>query len=136
VTNADKTALGLNLPNNSPSPIGAPTTFPLLSIVSAGPGTHELRYADNTTPAIRKKPAGAIGLQLFCGVATSAIVDPADCSLKDVLTTQPYLSTFDVADRGKIATYFARWVTRGRQAGGSAQLVGPWSSAVSMTIAF
>ena len=136
VSSSDKTALGLNLPNNTPTPIGVPTTFPLLNLVSAGPGTHEVRYADSTTPASRKKPFGSVGMQLFRGVATTPIVDPADCSYLDTLTVQPYQSVFDPADRGKIATYFARWVTRGRSAGGASSLVGPWSAAVSMTVAF
>jgi hypothetical protein len=136
VSNSDKTALGLNLPNNSPSPIGAPTTFPLLALVSAGPGTHEVRYADSTTPAARKKPTGVIGLQLFRGVGVAPIADPAGCAYLDTLTVQPYQSVFDPGDVGKVATYFGRWVTRGRQAGGAASLVGPWSSAVTMTVAF
>ncbi len=136
VSNSDKTALGLNLPNNAPSPIGTPTTFPLLSIVSAGPGTHELRFADNTTPSIRKKPFGAVGMQLFRGVATDPIDDVSATQYLATLTTQPYLSSFLIGDNGKVATYFARWVTRGRQAGGAAQLEGPWSAPVSMTVAF
>ena len=136
VSNADKTALGLNLPNNSPSPIGAPTTFPLLNLVSAGPGSHTVRFADSTTPSLRKKPVGTVGMQLFRGVGTNPIVDVTLTSFLDQLTTQPYMSVFDVADRGKIATYFARWINRGRQAGGAAALVGPWSSPVSLTVAF
>lgn len=136
VASSDKIALGLNLPNNSPTPIGAPTTFPLLSIVSAGPGTQEIRYADSTTPSLRKKPAGTIGLQLFRGVAVDPIVDVKLCSFLDTLTVQPYQSVFLVGDDGKTATYFGRWVNRGRQAGGSASLVGPWSAGVSQTVAF
>lgn len=136
VSNSDKTALGLNLPNNAPSPIGQPITFPLLNIVSAGPGTHELRFADNTTPSIRKKPFGAVGMQLFRGVAADPIDDVSACQYLATLTTQPYLSSFLIGDNGKVATYFARWVTRGRQAGGAAQLEGPWSAPVSMTVAF
>lgn len=130
VTNADKTALGLNLPNNTPTPIATPTTFPLLAIAGAGPGQHEIRYADNTTPASRKKPAGAIQMELYRGVAVAAITDPTLTSLLGLVTKQPYQSIFsNPADAGKIATYFARWVTRTGK-------VGPWSAAVSMTVAF
>ena len=136
VSNADKTALGLNLPNNTPSPIPTPVTFPLVNVVSAGPGSHEIRFADSTTPAARKKAAGAIGMQLFRGIGTAPIVDPALCSLLDVLTAQPYLSVFEPGDAGKVATYFARWQTRGKQAGGASALVGPWSAGVSFGIAF
>lgn len=135
VTNADKLALGLNLPNNTPAPIGVPTTWPLLSIVMAGPLLHELRYADSTTPSSRKKPAGAIGMQLFVAIGVTAATDPVDARFLAQVTANPYIANFDAGDAGKIATYFARWITRGKAAGGSSGLLGPWSAPVSMTIA-
>lgn len=136
VTNADKIALGLNLPNNTPSPIPVPLTFPLLSVVSAGPGTHTIRFADSATPASRAKPFGAVGMQLYRGVGVAAITDVNLTDFLAQLTTQPFLSEFLIGDTGKVATYFARWITRGRPVGGAAAQVGPWSAPVSMTIAF
>ncbi len=128
VLNSDKIALGLNLPNNSPSPIPPPATFPLLAIQSAGPLLHVIRYADNTTPDLRKKPAGAIQMELWRGVGTAVIADPALCSLLALVTKQPYQSVFNPADAGKMATYFARWSLR---TGG----YGPWSASINMTVA-
>lgn len=128
VTNADKLALGLNLPNNSPTPIPAPATFPILSIVASGPLIQVIRFADSATPSLRKKPTGVIQMQLFRGVGTTPIVDPAACDLVSSPTKQPVQTVFsNPADAGKIATYFARWVTR-------RGLVGPWSTAVSQVI--
>ena len=130
VLNSDKLALGLNLPNNSPSPIPPPVTWPIVSIPTGGPGLHEIRYADSSTPSTRGKPANAVQMQLFRGVAAAAIPDPADCQFLAGVTRQPYQSIFsDPADAGKVATYFARWLTRNGE-------VGPWSAGVSMTIAF
>lgn len=130
VSNPDKLALGLNLPNNSPSPIPPPPTFPILGIASAGPGQHEIRYADSASPSARKKAANALQMQLVRGVAVAAIADPALCSFLANVTKQPYQSVFtDPADAGKVATYFARWSTRNGE-------LGPWSAGVSMTVAF
>lgn len=129
VTNMDKLDLGLNLPNNSPAPIPAPLTWPLLDLPTAGPGLHELRYADSATPASRAKPANATAMLLFRGIGTAVITDPEACTFLAAVTKQPYQSTFDPADAGKIATYFARWQVRN---GG----LGPWSAGQSMTIAF
>ena len=130
VTNADKLALGLNLPNNSPSPIPPPLTWPILSLPTSGPGLHEVRFADSATPSSRAKPANAIAMQLFRGIGNAIIVNPAECEYLANVTRQPYQSTFsDPADAGKVATYFARWAVRN---GG----FGPWSAGVSMTIAF
>lgn len=134
VTNGDKIALGLNLPNNTPSPIPTPLTFPLLAIVAAGPLQHVIRYNDSATPSLRKKPFGAIGMQLFMGASEAPIVVPESTGFLAQVTVNPYLSIFDADNRGKVATYFARWITRGRNAGGASGLVGPWSAAVSLLV--
>ncbi len=128
VLNSDKLALGLNLPNNTPSPIPAPSTFPVLGVVAVGPGVIQLRYADNTTPASRKKPQGALQMELWRGIGTAEIVDPLLCTLNALVTKQPFVSSFsDPTTRGKIATFFARWNTR-------TGLVGPWSAGITQVI--
>jgi hypothetical protein len=128
VSNADKLDLGLNLPNNSPSPIPAPSTFPILSIVAAAPGLMQLRYADNTTPALRKKPAGALHMELWRGIDATLVLPVASCSLVALVQKQPYVSSFTLpTDGGKRATFFARWTSR-------RGLVGPWSAAISQII--
>jgi hypothetical protein len=130
VTNADKLDLGLNLPNGSPAPIPPPATWPLLALPTAGPGLHEVRYADSSSPASRAKPPLVVQLQLFRGVAVAAIVDPLLCDFLAAVTKNPYQSIFtDLADAGKVATYFGRWLTRSGE-------LGPWSAGVSMNIAF
>lgn len=136
VSNSDKIALGLNLPNNTPSPIPVPLTFPLLNIVSAGPGTHLVRFADSATPAVRAKPFGAVGMQLYRGVGVAPIVDVSLTAWYAQLTAQPFQASFLVGDAGKVATYFARWITRGKPIGDAAAQVGPWSAPVSMGVAF
>lgn len=127
VSNSDKLALGLNLPNNAPSPVPAPLTFPLLSINAAGPLTHQLRFADSSTPASRKKPAGALTMQLV-GVALTTEPPPADAMPTLMMVTkQPVAIVWGSGDGGKTATYYARWVTR-------TGLVGPWSAVLGFTI--
>lgn len=127
VSNMNKVALGLNLPNNAPSPVPAPSTFPLLTLASAGPLLHVLRFADNTTPASRKKPAGALQMELWRGTGTAPLTSPSQCALFANVTKQPFQADFESGDGGKMATYFARWVTR-------TGLTGPWSAAVSLTV--
>lgn len=134
VTNPNKIALRLNLPNNTPSPIPAPTTVPILMFLGATPGQHTLRYADQLTPALRRKPPGVIGMQLFLGVDTTPILDPALCALYAVTTSQPVGITFSPADAGKVATYFGRWQNRGKSPGSAVALVGPFSAGINATI--
>ena len=73
ISNADKTALGLNVPDGTPTPVPAPSTSPILAVIGATPGEHTIRFADSATPDKRGKPFGAIGLQLFVAVGPAAI---------------------------------------------------------------
>lgn len=129
VDNNDKIALGIHVNDPTPSPIPAPETAPLLNIVSAFSGVHQIRFADENTPASRRKPAGAIQIELYVHVGPSATANPADADFVGAFTKNPILHEFDATDASKIASYFARWRTlRG--------LVGPWSLPVAMGIAF
>lgn len=127
VTNGDKLALGLNLPNNSPSPIPAPTSFPLLTFLSAGPLTHQFSYKDSDTPVGKAKAPGAVQMYLYAQAATTVGTDPDTFLLKQPVTKSPFLVEWGPGDAGKIATYAARWVTR-------RGLMGPWSSLSNFTI--
>lgn len=128
VSNDDKVALGLNLPNPHKSPIPAPVTFPLLTVIGATPGQQTLRYADSTTPDKRSKPAGAVMLELVAVAATVAPAGPDDLVTLAFVTKQPYSQNWPPEDKGKTAYYYGRWVTR-------TGLVGPWSAVASMVIA-
>jgi hypothetical protein len=129
VSDGDKVALGLTVPDTAPTPIPAPITFPLLDLLRATPGQHWLQYRDSDTPTAKAKPFGAIAMELWSTVALTAAATPVDSVYLGAVTKSPLSVTLDPADAGKVATYFARWVT---QRG----LVGPWSSPVAMNIAF
>jgi hypothetical protein len=128
VTNENKLALGLTLSDGTPTPIPAPSSNPILSVIGATMGQQTIRFADVNTPALRAKPFGAIGLQLFRHIGIAPISDPALATFNAFVTRQPYGVSFDNADNGKTCTYFARWQTR-------TGLVGPWSPPVSFTVA-
>jgi hypothetical protein len=120
--------LGLTVRDLTPTPIPAPTTTPLLSVVGGTNLAQTVRYSDELTPAARKKPFGAIALQLYRHVGTTPPAGPEDASFYGSFTKNPVLSEFDSGDAGKTCTYFGRWQTR-------RGLVGPWSMATSMTVA-
>lgn len=132
VTPENKTAIGVNLPNTSPVPIPPPTTFPLVSLRNATPLVHVLQYQDSGLGTGKKKPFGALGMQVFRSVGTVAATDPAQASFDTQPTKSPFRSSFSAEQRGKVATYFARWVTRSGP-GGAAQY-GPWSDPVTAIV--
>lgn len=132
VTNDNKLALRLNLANNAPSPIPAPVTFPVLAMLGATPLQHTLRFADSSAATPRgKKPFGALNAQLWVVITAVGVpvpTDPLAGTMIAVPTKNPITVTFASGDVGKVATYFARWVTR-------TGLLGPWSVSLSMVIA-
>ena len=76
----------------------------------------------------RAKPFGAIGLQLYMAIGDEAASNVEDAKFYRMFTTNPMAIFFESADRGKIATYWGRWVgVRGD--------VGTFSNPVSMAIA-
>jgi hypothetical protein len=135
VTNMNKTALRLNLPNNSPVPIPQPATVPVLTIMSATPLRHTLKFRDEmASPTSRAKAPLSIGLELHRTIADLASVDPNASPYLGTFVKVPFFSEFVSDDIGKIATYFGRWITRAGSAGNNQALVGPWSNATSMAI--
>lgn len=124
-----KLALGVHVDDPTRSPIPAPESSPLLMIVSAFSGVHHIRYADENTPASRKKPHGAKQLELWAHIGPNATANPDDAKYIGSFTKNPILNQLDPSAANMIATYFARWQTaRG--------LIGPWSLPVAMTVAF
>lgn len=124
----DKVALGLHLQNPDSTPIPAPGTSPLLSMVGATPGEHTIRYADQNTPDKRAKPFGVAMILIFANIADEVDPNPLNARFIKVATVNPVAVQYAPADNGRTATLFGRWVTR-------RGLVGPWSPFISFTIA-
>ena len=132
VTNGDKTALGLNLPNPTRPPIPPPLTAPAITFQTAQPLTHVMRYSDTGAPSGKAKPDGSIGVEIWRKVGVSAEVDPANCTYYATVTRCPFRSTFGAPDVGKVCTYFARFVNKSGPGGVAA--TGPWSAAITLPI--
>jgi len=132
VSTEDKTAIGVNIPNFSPVPIPPPTTFPQLGFRSATPLVHLLQYQDSELGTGKKKPFGAIGVEIWRSVGTVPATDPDQTTYYGQFTKSPLRVSFSADQVGKICTYFARWVTRSGP-GGVAQ-TGPWSAPLTATV--
>jgi hypothetical protein len=119
-----RVALGLRNPDGILTPIPAPEGAPTLAVVRIERGAHTLRTftggESGEALAGRARPRGAIGLMVFRAVGEETERDPARASFLALVTRGSFSSAFSPADRGKLATYFARWASaRGE--------LGPWS---------
>lgn len=128
VSDALKIGLGLRIHDTTPTPVPPPSTAPRITFAGMRPGLQDILAADETTPSKRAKPAGAAGLLLFRAVGPAAVSDPEQCRFLSFVTRAEFSSSFDPAENGKTATYFARWTNSKGQ-------VGPWSMPASMPIA-
>jgi hypothetical protein len=129
VDNQAKIDLGLHVNDTTPTPIPAPTTAPMLQIKALFSGEHEIIFRDEMTPDAKRKPPGAVVIELYVHVGATATMDFNKAKFVGAYGKGPILHSFEPEDVSKVATYFARWRTlRG--------LAGPWSSPVCMTIAF
>lgn len=128
VTPEHKAALGVNTRTNTPSPIPAPSTNPIISVISAAPLEQTVRASDSTTPDKRAKPFGALGMLLYGKASLTPITNIDELPVVQIVTKQPIKVAFDSADRGKTMYYYGRWYNRKGQ-------LGPASSIASFVVA-
>lgn len=132
VANSDKVALGVNIPNTTPVPIPAPTSFPIIGIRSLTPLVALLQYTDSDAPSGKAKPYGVIGCEIARSIGTVAATDPSQLDYVGTVTKSPFRQTFVTGEVGKICSLAGRWVTRSGP-GGQAQ-AGPWSAIITFVV--
>lgn len=106
MTDTIRGQLGLRIPDTSPTPIGAPTTAPDLSILSTFGRTIKVRLRDQENPTKRGKPDGVQGATILYHVGDTAPADPAQWTF--ALNTSKTL--FEVDIPGTIAAGEKIWL--------------------------
>lgn len=130
VSDAERAALGITVPDAEPSPVGPPTTAPVVKVEAVARLRHVIHFADAATPTKMAKPRGVSGAEIW--VKLAAVADPVPTDPKALTfvaldTRTPYTLDFDGADGGKNAHYMLRWVnTKGEK--------GPWSETATATV--
>ena len=130
VDDSERAALGITVPDTTPSPSGGIDTRPIGAVDTSQRLRHEIRFSDEATPTRRAKPAGVMGCEIWVKVAAPGDPPPtgaADLSFVAMDTASPYIVEYDGADGGKTAHYMLRWVKTGGDKG-------PWSETISATI--
>ncbi|MBI1191294.1 MAG: hypothetical protein GC200_11510 [Tepidisphaera sp.] len=128
VSNALKLGVGLHVPDLQPTPVPAPATKPVLAIARIDQGFQEVRATDEMTPNSRARPVGSAGMLLYRAVGPAAVNDPGEATFLTFIGRTTAISEFGSDDKGKVATYLARWTNAKGE-------VGPWSQAVTASIA-
>lgn len=131
VLDADKIAIGVNVPSTVPSPIPAPVDAPDLAILSMTPGVGKFAYkaAGSSNKA---KPFGSVGVEVYASIGATHTTNPNDATYIDTFTKSPFRVVFAASDSGKAVSMFARFVTRSGPAGVAQK--GPWSAVLQTVI--
>lgn len=134
-TDSHRAALGITVPDRLPTPVGPPTTRPLVKVDFSKRLHHRIAFADEKTPTRRAKPKGILGAEVWVNISAPddpppTPVSPADPSeLRFLLlsTRTPAVAEYGGEDAGETAHYMLRWLSsRGEP--------GPWSETASATI--
>jgi hypothetical protein len=118
VTDYDKQALMLVVPDRSPTPAAVPATHPVIKVDFSEPSRHTLHIMDESKNG-KAKPAGIKECEIWYKIADEEPARYDDLHYAGSASKPVFLLTFDVPERGKKVWYNARWVnTRGEK--------GPW----------
>jgi hypothetical protein len=121
VSNSAKSAAGLTVRSTSRTPIPAPTTTPVLSLVSQQVGVANLQYRDAASPTTKAKPFGAIQTEIWMDIPATGSPSLANATFVGLETKTPFQFTTPSGAAGKTVGLWARWTTR-------RGLTGPWSA--------
>ena len=125
-TDVQRAALGITIPDTIPTPVGPPTTRPVLEADTSQRLQITVSFRDEFATD-KAKPAGVSGCEIWAKIGDPAPVELGDTVYQATDTRTPHVLTFDGVDGGKTAHIIGRWVsTRGEP--------GPISETVSATI--
>lgn len=128
ITPSQLSDLGLTVRNTTPTPVPAPTTQPVLSVIGNAGQTITFNYHDSTTPLARAKPYGVIGVQLQYKLGVTPPTGWGDGVFVGTFGRAPYRVTMPPASVGSVVHFVARYVTR-------RGLTGPISPTVTTVVA-
>jgi len=146
-TDAQRGQMGITIPDRTRTPIGPPTSRPLVKVDFSKRLSHRIAFTDEGTPQRRTKPKRVLGAELWVKLTldTAAAATrqgsqgdpraslappsqgPTDFSFLMLGTRSPAIAEYGGADAGKTAHYMVRWLSRRGEPG-------PWSETASATV--
>jgi hypothetical protein len=124
----DREALHIHMSSTGGSSSPAPSTTPIVSLVSEGISTLKVMYSDSTKPGAHSKPENVAFCEIHyvAGSATPPAT-PAECNESANISRSHALIQFAPEQRGKTVYAYARWVNHNGK-------TGPWSGIISAII--
>jgi hypothetical protein len=130
VTDAQRSAAGIPIRDDSRTPAGIPDSRPVIDVAEVEGGRHVLRMTDSATNK-RTRPTGAAKLVLYRKVVATGTPAPADLAEMEQVnayTTSKVILNYDGSENGKTVYYGACYANVKNESG-------PVSTIVAATIA-
>lgn len=119
VSDENKAAAGLTIPDPTPTPIPVPTTTPIMAAPLQGQGVILMSMTDSATPLLKKKPFGVAGGLIYWAAWSGAT--PPSGAVKNLLglftKSDNVITTGDFSDPGDKIRFYAQWYNRKGQLG-------------------
>lgn len=88
---------------------GVDATTPVVIVDTSARLQHTLSWTDAGTPTSKKRPANAMGVEIWHKVDGPPPTDVSECTFVALDTTSPYLIHYTGTEGGKPIHYMVRW---------------------------
>ena len=123
----DKAAMGIHSPNTNHTSIQNVTTSPIMKVTN-GESLYQIITMRNAETNRIGKPPGVHFCEIWYKIGDPAPTDFSEANIKKNIKKSGTSILFDMADKGKMVYYFARWVMESGE-------WGPWTKLFSCIIA-
>jgi hypothetical protein len=127
VSDAERAALGITIPDRDPTPVGPPSTRPVLQADTSQRQQIGIAFVDEGTPTSKAKPAGVSGCEIWVKLGGAPPADLSECDYLATDTRTPYVASFDGAQANQTAHFIGRWISTRNEPG-------PLSETLSATV--
>jgi hypothetical protein len=127
VTNTQRESAGVTVVDTIRTPTPEITTRPILMVDTSQRLRHTIKWADESTPTSRARPAAALGLELYRKIGGTAPVSVEGCEALGLITNSPNVEEYDAAHANQTVYYLGRWMNKRNQRG-------PLSLVISATV--
>jgi len=124
---ASESAMEALGPEHSTWRTGVDAGVPVPRVDTSNRFVHTIHWTDDATSESKRKPVGAMGVEIWVKIDGEQPRDETDCRFLTTAPVTPFVAHFDGPDVGKMAHYLLRW--RFRNGGTSG-----WGKTVSATI--
>jgi len=108
VDDSERAALGITVPDRIPTPVGAPTSKPVLSADTSQRLRITIGFADEGTPTSKAKPPGVLGCEIWVKLGGPPPTDLTECQFLTLDTRTPYTANFDGNEANQTAHFIGR----------------------------